>query len=124
MRSGRKTEGCLYNYTLLPLHMFHPFTEEELKQTETTLTGEFSFTKGIPVMKIPASGATSPNNTCYQYEDHIKYGDLLFDLEADPYQQQPIQDGGIEEQMLEAMRALMKAGEAPAELYERMGIEK
>lgn len=124
MRSGRKTEGCLYNYTLLPLHMFHPFTEEELKQTETTLTGEFSFTKGIPVMKIPASGATSPDNTCYQYEDHIKYGDLLFDLETDPYQQRPIQDGGIEERMLEAMRALMKAGEAPAELYERMDIEK
>ena len=75
-------------------------------------------------MKIPASGATSPDNTCYQYEDHIKYGDLLFDLETDPYQQRPIQDGGIEERMLEAMRALMKAGEAPAELYERMDIEK
>lgn len=123
MRSGRKKgEGLLYNYTLVPLHMFEPFSIEELSHADRKLTDEFSFTKGVPLMKIPASKETSPHNSCYMYEDHMKYGDLLFDLEADPDQMRPIEDQAVEKRLLEAMKRLLEENEAPLELYERMGI--
>lgn len=81
-----KMPNSLNNYTIVPLHMFEPFSVEELQNTDVEMVKDFGFTKGIPVMKIPASGATSPNNSCYQYEEHMKYGDLLFDLKNDPDQ--------------------------------------
>ena len=59
-------------------------------------------------MKIPASGATSPNNSCYQYEEHMKYGDLLFDLKNDPDQNTSIMDTVVEEKMIQAMKGLWK----------------
>ena len=122
MRSGRKADGCLNNYTVVPLHMFHPFSVEELAQTQRELTDEFEFTKGVPVMKIPAKGSTSPDNTCYQFEEHMKYGDLLFDLEEDGEQRSPIKDAALEQKMIEAMRQLMAENEAPEELYKRIGV--
>ena len=52
----------------------------------------------------------------------MKYGDLLFDLEADPQQLNPVSDPETEERMKEAMKQLMKENEAPSELYERIGL--
>lgn len=123
MRAGRKAEGYLNNYTIVPLHMFEPFSVKELQRVDRILDGEFAFTKGIPVMKIPASGATSPNNTCYQFEDHMKYGDLLFDLQMDPDEKTPLQDGELEDTMKKAMIQLLKENEAPEELYERIDLQ-
>ena len=123
MRAGRKAEGYLNNYTIVPLHMFEPFSVKELQRVDRSLDGEFAFTKGIPVMKIPASGATSPNNTCYQFEDHMKYGDLLFDLQMDPDEKTPLQDGELEDTMKKAMIQLLKENEAPEELYERIDLQ-
>lgn len=123
MRSGRSgEEGLLNNYTLVPLHMFTPFSVEELAKTDRELTDDFSFTKGAPLMKIPASGSTSPNNSCYLYEEHMKYGDLLFDLETDPDQKHPIEDEEVKARLIGAMKDLMKENEAPPELYERIGL--
>ncbi len=73
-------------------------------------------------MKIPAKGSTSPDNTCYQFEEHMKYGDLLFDLEEDGEQRSPIKDAALEQKMIEAMRQLMAENEAPEELYKRIGV--
>ena len=124
-RCGRKTgEGTLYNYTLVPLHMFQPFSMEELRGAGASLAEGFSFAKGAALMRIPASGDTSPDNTCYQYEDHVKYGDLLFDLEADPGQEHPILDKAAEERMVKAMERLLQENEAPEELYTRIGLER
>ncbi|MDR1533602.1 MAG: sulfatase-like hydrolase/transferase [Planctomycetota bacterium] len=123
MRAGRSAdENLLMNYTLLPLHMMIPFALEDLRKADKTLTADFSFTKGAPIMRIPASGATSPDNSCYQYEEHLKYGDLLFDLRTDPGQTAPLRDAGIEGRLIAAMKRLLSENEAPAELYERMGL--
>lgn len=122
MRSGREGKGSLNNYTLVPLHMFHPFTLEELRKMDMKMTDEFSFTNGAPVMKIPTSGQTAPQNSCYQYEEHWKYGDMLFDLDNDPEQLHPIQSDEVEKRMLSAMKSLMEENEAPKELYERIEI--
>ena len=124
MRSGRmKSEGHLNNYTLLPLHMFEMFSLKELKEADRTLSDAFSFTKGAPVMKIPATPESSPQNTCYMYDDHLKYGDLLFDLQTDPREENPIQDPAVESRMVEAMSRLLHSSEAPPELYERIDIQ-
>ncbi len=123
MRAGRSAnEGLLNNYTLLPLHMFEPFSIEELEGTEKVLVEKFGFTKGAPVMKIPASGRTSPKNTCYMFEEHMKYGDILFDLDKDPEQIHPLKDNEVERKMTEAMKKLMDENEAPIELYKRLGL--
>ncbi|MDD2958760.1 MAG: sulfatase-like hydrolase/transferase [Lachnospiraceae bacterium] len=122
MRCGRKTEGVLNNYTVVPLHMFEPFSTEELVKTERKLSEEFDFTKGVPVMKIPASGDTSPDNSCYQYEEHLKYGDLLFDIETDPEQKNPFRNVELEMKMLKEMKRLLEDNCAPQELYERIGL--
>lgn len=124
MRSGRmKSEGHLNNYTLLPPHMFEMFSLKELKEADRTLSDAFSFTKGAPVMKIPATPESSPQNTCYMYDDHLKYGDLLFDLQTDPREENPIQDPAVESRMVEAMSRLLHSSEAPPELYERIDIQ-
>lgn len=124
MRAG-VTAGpdTLNNYTIVPLHMFEPFTVEELRRTQPQLCTEFRFTKGVPVMRVPTDGKTAPNNTCYQYEDHMRFGNLLFDLEADPQQEHPLDDSAQEQRLLSAMKELLQQNEAPAELYVRLGIE-
>lgn len=125
MRSGRKAgDGTLFNYTLVPLHMFEPFSLEELRGASREMGNRFDFTKGAPVMKIPASGETSPGNSCYEYEAHMKYGDLLFDLENDPGQERPINNVAVKDRMIQAMRRLLKENEAPDELYDRIELER
>lgn len=121
MRAGRPgKEDCLYNYTIVPHHMFHLFSLEELRKADPSLCYDFKFTKGVGVMRIPAEDATSPNNSCYQYSRHIKYGDLLYDI----HNQKFINDAEIEERMKNHMVELLKINEAPAELYERLELEK
>lgn len=123
MRGSRSDQpGLLNNYTVVPLHMFEPFSLEELRAADSALTGEFSFTKGVSVMKIPADDATSPNNTCYMFSQHRKYGDLLFDLQIDPAQDTPVYDEVVEERMKTAMKQLMQENEAPRELFRRIGL--
>lgn len=123
MRSGRSAEqGLLNNYTIVPLHMFEPFSLAELRQTDRTLKDDFAFTQGVPVMKVPAGDDTSPDNTCYMYSQHMKYGDLLFDLQTDPGQNTPICQAEEEERLKAAMKRLLQENEAPAELYERIQL--
>ena len=47
---------------------------------------------------------------------------LLFDLDADPGQLQPIADGAVEARLTETMVDLMRANDAPSEQYERLGV--
>ena len=123
MRCGRSAEaGMLYNYTILPLHMFEPFSLDELRRTEKDLVMDFSFTKGVPVLKIPSAGGTSPQNSCYMFEKHLAIGDLLFDLEADPGQNAPIHDAAVEARLIDAMRSLLRENQAPEELYRRLDL--
>lgn len=100
----------LYDYTLMPCHMNKQFSPEELKDAE--LTGEFSFTKGAKIMKVPSKGVFNA----------YFYGTMLFDLENDPHQEHPVKDTAVQRRLLEQMRILMKENEAPKEQFERLGI--
>ena len=88
----------LYNYTLMPNHMRNRFPTAEL--SDMSLQAPFAFTKGCQTLKIGV--AADP----WRFQDHET---LLFDLEADPGQLNPITDSAIEAEMTEKMVALMRA---------------
>jgi hypothetical protein len=48
---------------------------------------------------------------------------FLFDLETDPAQENPLDDPRIEETMCAKMGELMRANDAPPELFERLGLD-
>jgi len=101
--------GPCYQYTLMPTRM-RGF--RDLDGTE--LAGPFSFTRAMPLLKI-GRGTTGEVRAD---PDH-----LLFDLAADPGQADPLEDPETEARLAGIMRALMEACDAPAEQYQRMGLE-
>jgi len=112
MRAPAKPENQpLYNYTLMPTHM-RGFFSAENELCDIEMGGPFSFTKGHKVMKI-LSG---------RWRDWHKQGTLLFDLEQDPAQENPIEDEAIEKRMIELMVGLMKDNDCPPEQFERLGL--
>ena len=112
MRAAESADNApLYNYTLMPTHMRHRFAVDELQAIE--LQAPFSFTKGCQTMKIKQT--VHPMRI-------PEFETLLFDLESDPGQEQPLQDTALEGMMIEQMIALMSDNDAPAEQYARLGL--
>ena len=56
--------------------------------------------------------------------DTTSFGSALYDLEKDPSQNTVINDPKMEERMKGYILEFMKNNEAPAELYERLGINE
>ena len=109
---GIENNAPLYEYTVMPTHMRAMFSVEELRGTE--LVKPFSFTKGVPVMRIPAG--RSP------WGQANAAGTLLFDNEADPLQEHPLKDAALEKRMVDALTRLMRENDAPPEQFERLGL--
>ena len=103
----------LFNYTLLPTHIYHLFTPEELADME--LVPPLPFSKGCQVLKIRA---LKPSHNTYQHT----LGDFLFDLQEDPEQESPIQDEQRISEMKSRLKSLMQESDAPAEFYLRYGL--
>lgn len=107
-----------YEYTLMPTDMMNRKPVEQLQKA--TLAEPFSFTKGMPVLKLPAKGG---HGLPPQYGD-----DALYDLSADPGQRNPITDEAVlapvRERMLDAMAKVFCENDAPAEQYIRLGLKK
>ncbi len=101
----------LHEHILMPTHMRCRYSCEELKTA--TLCEPFSFTKGAPLMKVDVLRNPLRDS---------QYCNLLFDLEEDPGQLHPLNDDAKEVEMANIMIQLMKANDAPAEQYERMGL--
>lgn len=111
MRAAAKNcNGPLYEYTLMPCHMRGPFSKAELASAQ--MVPGFSFTDGVPLMKIEASGG---NNSYW-------YGSRLYDLQTDPEQQNALDDLTECRRMAELLRQEMKKNEAPAEQFQRLGL--
>ncbi len=116
MRAGNLENGPLYNYTLMPTHMRHTFGVNELEGDRIQLAEPFSFTKQVRTMKIPSW-------PWFNDSRHPDCGrNLLYDLEADSGQLNPIDDPQTESRMIDLMVKLMKACDAPSEQYERLGL--
>ena len=102
----------LFEYTLMPTHMRTLFSPEEL--ASATLSEPFSFTKGCPVLKVDGRPWMDPH----------QYGTLLFDLQAGPGQENPIQDNVVEARFTQALIDKMRQSDAPSEQYQRLGLHR
>jgi arylsulfatase A-like enzyme len=111
---GSPQNEPLYEYTLMPTHMRSMFSPQELR--DAAMAPPLPFTKGAPVMRIPA---VQPENRDIVARD---LRTMLFDLQADPKQEQPLDDPTIEAMMIEHLLRLMKASHAPEEQYRRLGL--
>ena len=100
----------LSEYTLMPTNMRGRFTSEALRDAE--LIPPLPFTKDMPVLKVPALAPTNP----------AAFGHLLFDLETDPEQLNPLDDADVELRMAGLLVELMRANHAPPEQYVRLGL--
>lgn len=115
MKAPVKPSGTpLYNYTQCPAG-FALFPISVLKTM--SISPPFSFTKGTPLMRLDAA-----NDGVVSDENANNYGDLLFDLENDPKQLNPIKDENIEKVMKKLMIKLMKENDCPFEQFERVGL--
>ena len=76
------------------------------------LVEPFGFSKGCRLMRTKGRA----------WSKQHEYGNLLFDLEADPWQAEPLGDAELEGRMQRLMKGLMEQCEAPQEQYQRLGI--
>lgn len=113
MRSPAQSGNSpLFEYTIMPTHIRHPFSVEELKQA--CLHPPFSFTKNCPVLKIPGR----PQHQSLQHE----YPSMLFDISTDYRQQTCIDSPHVEHSLVEQMVRLMKEHDTPPEQLTRLSL--
>lgn len=105
------TSKPIYEYTITPENVQSRMPVEELQQAE--LVAPFSFTKGVPVLKVPGTGKGSKQKVI---------DSVLYDLENDYAENEPIDDPEVEQMMIDHMVRLMKETDAPVEQYDRMGL--
>lgn len=103
----------LYEYTLMPTRINRRFSPAELQMT--TLHPGFTFTKGCPVLKVPAESIMA--------HDGDRFGHRLYDLANDPSQQAQSQDREAALRLCRQMAAMMRQNDAPEELYGRYGLD-
>lgn len=102
----------LEEYTLMPTHMRSRFSPDEFAGAE--LAEPFAFTKGVRPLRLTGHAMINP----YQF------GSLLFDLEDDPTQEQPLVDDEVELRMLRLLVRLLRENDAPASQFERLGVPR
>ena len=111
MRAARNEEVPLYEYTLMPTRMVARMSTE---LEEAQLAPAFDFTKGMPVLKIPAKATDFITKS---------YGDQLFDLMTDPDEEKPVGNEKEKDRLTEEMKKLMEESNAPIELFQRLGLK-
>ena len=105
----------LYEYTLLPTRMDSFFPADVLKTMEKSRG--FSFTKGLPVMRFEPEVQEAGKLPADDWT-------VLYDLQADPLQQSPLEDGELARGCRAAMSRLMKEEDAPPEQWQRLGLQE
>ncbi|MCB1341602.1 MAG: sulfatase [Pseudooceanicola sp.] len=109
----------LNEYTLAPQHPGADFSADEL--AEARLVASAPGFAGWPVLRVPAlPGARRPPARGRPYAD---LGTRLFDLAADPRQERPFRDQGIEARLYDGLRDYMARQEAPPEYVDWLGLE-
>jgi hypothetical protein len=110
----------IYQYTVMPTHIFEPFSVEEL--AGATLSEPLAFTRGVPLLKVPV-GDRSPFFTLYGPGGLLEDETRLYDLQTDPGQDRPLADPGLEARMLALMKEMMHANDGPPEAFVRLGLD-
>ena len=111
----------LYNYTHMATRMERRYQLEQLSNPDVSIAEPFPFTKGCKTMKIPCPAFFETQKNVFV--NPCEFGTLLYDVENDPKQLNPIKDEAVEKKMIRHMIDLMKENDAPAEQYQRMGLD-
>jgi arylsulfatase A-like enzyme len=109
----------LYQYTLMPTHIWQMFTPQEL--AGASLSPGFSFTKGSPVLRVPVI-ERSPMFDNYGPGALLENETRLYDVVVDPGQNSPLILPKIEASMISLIQVLMLANDAPPEAFLRVGL--
>jgi arylsulfatase A-like enzyme len=109
----------IYNYTVMPTHLWERFSVEEL--SHATLSEPFPFTQGVPLLKVPVT-ARSPFYNNYGPGSLLEDETRLYDLATDPGQDKPLDDEAVEARMVDLMTTLMRDNAAPPEALVRLGV--
>ena len=127
---GRYTYHCyptdlkeqeIYQYTLMPTHIWELFSTDEL--AGATLSPPLPFTKNCPVLRIPVL-ETSPFSPNMGPRCLLENDTRLYDLDSDPAQAKPLQDAEIETRLCSLMARLMAENDAPDEAFERLELSR
>ncbi|MEM9443635.1 MAG: sulfatase-like hydrolase/transferase, partial [Pseudomonadota bacterium] len=130
MTDGRYTYHCypndlekqeIYQYTLMPTHIWQMFSTEEL--AGATLSPPLPFTKNCPILRIPVL-KTSPFSPNMGPLCLLESQTTLFDLDNDPAQEKPFQDAKIETRLRSLMARLMAENDAPDEAFKRLELRR
>jgi arylsulfatase A-like enzyme len=115
------TAKNLYEYTLMPTRMTSRFAINEL--LDATLSEPFSFSKGVPLMKLKPRQDEDGKTVEVQGMGFADTSTRLYDLEADPGQKQPLDAPKIEDRLKAEMSRLMREADAPSELFTRFDLD-
>ena len=110
----------LHEYTLMPTRMTTRFSISDL--LGATLHPSFSFTKGVPVMKLDPKTDDAGEPVEVQgmgFEDNQS---ALYDLVTDPKQTTPITNPEIERYLCQQIAENMARLDAPPEAFWRFGL--
>jgi hypothetical protein len=103
----------------MPTHMNRPFPTEQLRGA--TLAPPFDFTRGVPTLKVPAlRNDQRSDDAAGDY--FLAPASALYDLKDDYTQNRPIDDAQVVERLMAEAQAVMRAHDAPAESFTRLGI--
>ena len=111
----------LFEYTLMPTRMTTRFSISEL--LDATLHPSFSFTKGVPVLRLPPKTDEDGVPVEVQGMSFADQQSQLFDLQNDPGQKTPIDNPEKIAQMRQLIIDNMVRLDAPAEAFVRFGFE-
>ena len=96
-------------YTMAPAHMRWRWDATSLR--DAALAPPLADSRGVRPLAIPGKPTRA--------EDRDS---LLFDLKADPAQDRPLEDAGLEAKLASRMRELMVEADAPPEQLARVGL--
>ncbi len=109
LRAPKEDNLPLYQYTAMPTTMREYIGVKNADEIEC---GRFLPYTNFPVYKIPENKI----NNKYIKET------LLFDMDYDSKQENPIKDSEVETKMTELLKNLLNEYEAPKEQFERLGL--
>ena len=111
----------LHEYTLMPTRMAARFSIRDL--SGATLHPSFSFTKGVPVLKLDPKTNDEGQPVEVQGIGFEDWRSALYDLNNDPRQTTPLNRPEIEMHLCQQIVENMARLDAPYEAYRRFGLQ-
>ena len=112
---------ALHEYTLMPTRMTERFAIRDL--VGATLHPSFSFTKGVPLLKLQPKTNDAGEPVEVQGMNFEDKQSTLYNLETDPGQTTPLDDTAMETHLSNQIILNMAKLDAPNEAYRRFGFQ-